>query len=121
MPMNATRSRRWHYARSVAAAAYLFLPVTGLVAYLAGRDARTRWHGLQAIAIGLVWPLGLYFAGLGPSVAVRVVFLVGAVVWLGFLVVTGIGRDPRLPIVGSVLERWAAPTTKDVRRSTSGN
>ena len=104
----------------MAALAYLLLPVTGLVAYLTGRDPRTRWHGLQAIALGLVWPIALYVAAVGPALAVRSVFAVGAVTWIGFLIATAFGADPRLPLVGRGLQRLSVPTTKDERRSTSG-
>ena len=97
----------------MAALAYALLPVTGLVAYLTGRDPRSRAHGLQAIVIGLLWPLSLYVAALGPSVAVQIVFGLWAVVWLGFLVATALGRDPRLPVVGSFLFVVAAEGTKD--------
>jgi uncharacterized membrane protein len=96
----------------MAALAYLLLPVTGLVAYLMGGD-RARAHGLQAIAIGLLWPLSLYAAALGPAVAVQAVFGLWAVVWLAFLVATALGRDPRLPLVGSLLFVVAAQGTKD--------
>lgn len=105
----------------MAAFAYLLLPVTGLVAYLTGRDQRVRMHGLQAIVIGLLWPLCLYAAALGPAVAVQVVFGLGALTWLLFLLLTMFGRDPRLPILGAGLEALAVTGTKDEPRSTSGN
>ena len=101
--------------------AYVLLPVTGLVAYLSGTDARTRFHGLQAIAIGLVWPLLLYAAGLGPAVAVQIVFAGGLLVWFGFLIATVARRDPRLPAVGGMLERLAATGIRDAPRNTSGS
>ena len=101
--------------------AYLLLPVTGLIAYLTGRDRRVRAHGLQAIVIGLGWPVLLYAAALGPPVAVQIAFGVGAMVWLALLVLTMLGRDPRLPVVGSALAALAETSTKDAPRSTSGN
>ena len=105
----------------MAAFAYLLLPVTGLVAFLTGHDARSRFHGLQAIALGLVWPVALYVAALGSASAVQVVFVAGAVVWAAFLVLTILGRDPRLPVLGSYFESLAAVSTKDEPRSTSGS
>ena len=105
----------------MAAFAYLLLPVSGLIAFLTGRDARSRFHGLQAITLGLVWPIVLYAAALGPAVAVQVVFAAGAVVWVAFLVTTMFGRNPRIPALGSYLESLSAVGTKDERRSTSGS
>ena len=105
----------------MASLAYVLLPVTGLVAYLTGTDARTRFHGLQAIAIGLVWPLLLYAAALGPAVAVQIVFVIGLLVWLGFLIATVARRDPRLPGIAGMLERLAATGIRDAPRSTSGS
>ena len=105
----------------MASFAYVLLPVTGLVAYLTGTDARTRFHGLQAIAIGLGWPLLLYAAALGPALVVQIVFAVGLLVWLGFLIGTVARRDPRLPGLGGLLERVAATGIRDVPRSTSGS
>ena len=97
----------------MAALAYLLLPVTGLIAFLTGRNGRVRAHGLQAIVIGLLWPVALYAAALGPPVAVQAVFAVGLLVWLAFLVATALGRDPRLPIVGTRLFELATAGTKD--------
>lgn len=105
----------------MAALAYVLLPVTGLVAYLTGRDRRIRAHGLQAIVIGLLWPSSLYVAALGPAVAVQAAFGLWAVVWLAFLGATALGRDPKLPFVGARLFVLAAEGTKDVPRSTSGS
>ena len=103
----------------MATLAYVGLPLTGLIAYLTGRDRRSRWHGLQAITIGLVWPVALYAASIGPAVAVQVTFVIGALVWLVFLVATMIGRDPRLPGIGHYLEMLAV--SRDARRNTSGS
>jgi uncharacterized membrane protein len=105
----------------MAAFAYILLPVTGLIAYLTGRDQRVRMHGLQAIAIGLLWPLCLYAAGLGPVAAVQGVFVAFTLVWLGFLLLTLLGRDPRLPVLGKRLAEMAGASTKDERRNTSGS
>jgi uncharacterized membrane protein len=105
----------------MAAFAYLLLPVTGLIAYLTGRDQRVRTHGLQAIVVGLVWPICLYVAAFGPPVAVQATFALGAVVWLGLLVLTLLGRDPLLPGIGGPLAALAETSAKDAPRSTSGN
>lgn len=105
----------------MAALAYLLLPVTGLVAYLSGRDPRTRFHGLQAITIGLLWPVALYAASIGPPIGVQVVFVVGFVTWAAFLVATLMGRDPRLPGLGHRLEVLSVGSVRDERRSTSGS
>ena len=105
----------------MAAFAYLLLPVTGLIAYMTGRDQRARTHGLQAIVLGLAWPICLYLAAFGPAVAVQVTFGLGAVVWLGLLVLTLVGRDPLLPVIGGPLAALAETSAKDEPRSTSGN
>jgi len=111
-----------HYAHAVKATlAYVLLPVSGLIAYLGGAEARTRFHGLQAIALGLLIPVALYVAALGPPVLVQVTFAAGMLVWLAFVALTALGRDPRLPFVHSSLERLAAVDVRDVPRSTSGN
>ena len=89
------------------AAAYLLLPVSGLIVYLLGPDRRARFQGLQAIALGLVWPLALYAASaLSPGVT-RAVFALGAVAWLALMLLTAAGKDPRLPLVGRPLMRAA--------------
>ena len=103
----------------MAAFAYLFLPVSGLLAYLTGREPRVRFHGLQAIVLGLLWPVALYAASIGPSVIVQIVFVVGALAWAGFLIATFIGRDPRLPGVAQHLETLATTSFRDVPRNTS--
>jgi uncharacterized membrane protein len=95
------------YDGRVAVLAYLLLPISGLAAYLLGRDARIRFHGLQAIALGLVWALSLYGASALSPRATRVVFGVGAAAWLGLIVAVALGRRARLPLVGRSLERAA--------------
>ncbi len=89
------------------ALAYLFPPVSGLVAYLKGSTARTRRHGLQAIALGAVWPASLYVGSwLSPGVT-QAAFALGALVWLFLLIATAAGRDPRLPGVAALVGRDA--------------
>lgn len=78
-----------------------------MFAYLKGSSARVRFHGLQAVVIGLLWPVALYAASVLSARVTQAVFLIGVVVWLGFLVAALVGRDPRLPVVSRSLVRWA--------------
>ncbi|MDQ3964310.1 MAG: hypothetical protein M3277_10430 [Actinomycetota bacterium] len=87
----------------MAALAYLLLPVTGAFAFLLSRSPRTRTHGLQAIVLGTLWPLALYGASALAAVLTRVVAAAGVLVWLAFLVLTALGRDPKLPFLGGRL------------------
>jgi hypothetical protein len=91
----------------VAALAYVLLPVSGLYAYLKGSSARVRFHGLQAIAIGVTWPAALYGCTYLTPGATQLCALAGAAVWLGFLAATAFGLDPRLPLAGKQLQRAA--------------
>lgn len=91
----------------MAALAYLALPVTGMLAYFSGRTPRTRWHGLQAIVIGALWPALLYVASALDDSLVLPVALAGAVVWLSFLAGAAIGKDPSLPWLGRRLRELA--------------
>jgi uncharacterized membrane protein len=109
-----------NYARSVATFAYLFLPVSGLIVYLGGSSARARFHGLQAIVIGLVWPIALYGGALISPGVTQVVFIVGVLAWLGFSIATLAGLNPRIPYLGRVLERSAAEGIRAAPRNTSG-
>ena len=103
----------------MAALAYLFPPLTGLLAYALGRDERARWHGLQSVAVGFAWPALIYAAfnaggpgaagSLAGAVGTRVTFALGGLIWIGFFVLTVIGRDPRLP-GGRRLRSLAAST-----------
>jgi uncharacterized membrane protein len=96
----------------VAALAYLFPPLSGLVAYLGAASGRVRWHGLQAVLLGVVWPAALYGgAALSPRWA-QAAGLGGAVLWLVFLVGTAAGRDPRWPVLGAWLRQLAASSPK---------
>lgn len=101
----------------MAALAYLLLPLTGLAAIVGARRARVCRHGLQAIVIGLLWPIALYGAdALGPRAA-QVTFVSGAILWLGFMIATATGRDPSLPLVGDALAEVAEAMTEE--RNTS--
>jgi uncharacterized membrane protein len=93
----------------VAALAYVLLPVTGLFAYLKGSSQRARFHGLQAIVIGLAWPVVLYACTYAGPGATQAGFVVGGLVWVGFGVTTAFGLNPRIPVVGATLWRAAAP------------
>ncbi len=91
----------------MAALAYLLLPVTGLVAYFSGATPRVRWHGLQAIVLGALWPALLYLAAAAAESLVLPVALAGAATWLLFLLAAAAGRDPSLPWLGPRLRELA--------------
>lgn len=91
----------------MAAFAYLVLPLTGLIAYFSGSTPRTRWHGLQAIVLGAVWPALLYLASALNESLVLPVAAGGAAVWLLFLAGAALGRDPSLPLFGPKLRELA--------------
>jgi uncharacterized membrane protein len=93
----------------VAAFAYVLLPVSGLIAYLKGATARTRFHGLQAIVFGAVWPVLLFAATWTTPLVTQVVGAAGALLWIALVVTTAVGRDLQLPLVGGSL-RTAAQT-----------
>jgi uncharacterized membrane protein len=81
----------------MAALAYLLPPLTGLLAYSLGSDRRVRFHGLQAVAFGFLWPVTIYGGSLAGPIGTRVTFTLGALIWIGLLVATALGRDPLLP------------------------
>ena len=91
----------------MAVLAYLLPPLTGLAAYLGGSTPRARFHGLQAILFGVVWPALLYAASYVSIGATQAVFGFGVVVWVICLALTALGRDLRIPGVSRVLERAA--------------
>jgi uncharacterized membrane protein len=91
----------------MAAFAYVLLPVTGVVAYFGGRDRRARFHGLQAVTYGSLWPLFLYGASLVSPVVTQIVFAAGLALWLALLIGAARGRDPKIPVIGAHLERLA--------------
>ena len=91
----------------MAALSYLLLPITGLLALAWGSTPRIRFHGLQAILVGLLWALGLYAGAAATPAATKVVFVIGALVWFGLMLATAAGKDPRLPGIGRVLQRAA--------------
>ena len=90
-----------------AALAYLLPPLSGLVAYFTSGSDRIRWHGLQSILLGALWPVALFAAALFSPGATQVVAAVGAIAWIALLVGAGLGRDPTLPGVGGLLRGLA--------------
>ena len=90
------------------ALAYLFPPLSGLIAYFKATTQRGRFHGLQSALFGLLWPLALYAGNALTPGATQVAFFVGAGVWLLLLVITALGKDPCLPGTGNLLRRWTA-------------
>jgi uncharacterized membrane protein len=93
----------------MAALSYLLLPISGLIAYLKGRRARTRFHGLQAILVGLLWPAALLACSAFSPGATQIALLVGALLWLTLLISSAAGADLRLPLLGRAL--WRAAET----------
>ena len=81
----------------MAALAYLLPPLSGLLVYSMGRDQRARFHGLQAVVFGFLWPAAIYVGSLAGPTGTRVVFALGALVWIALIGMTALGRDPRLP------------------------
>lgn len=94
----------------MAALSYLLLPISGLIAYFSGASQRVRFHGLQAILLGLLWPVTLYVASYVSPEVTFIASCIGALVWLVMLLGTAAGRDPRLPLVGRGL--WDAAVTR---------
>jgi len=89
----------------MAAFAYLLGPVTGAIAYFMAADARTRFHGGRAVALGVVWPILLYLAAAVSAALTAALLAVGVALWLVLIVVTATGRDLRLPGDGR-LRAW---------------
>lgn len=92
----------------MAGLAYLLLPISGALAYFNGKLPRTRFHGIQAVILGILWPAALYGASvIGPDVTF-IVAIAGALVWVTLMLVALFGRDLRFPFIGKALERLAA-------------
>jgi hypothetical protein len=89
----------------VAALAYLLPPVSGLVAYFGSGTRRTRFHGLQSVLLGTLWPAALLGGALVSPGVTQAAAAGGLIAWLTFLIGAGLGRDPRWPGVGRRL--WA--------------
>jgi uncharacterized membrane protein len=97
----------------VAALAYVLPPVSGLVAYFAASTVRVRWHGLQAVLLGLLWPAALYAGAAVTPGATQAVAALGTLVWLLFLVGSAVGRDPRWPVAGEWLRHLASSSPRE--------
>lgn len=91
----------------MAALAYLLPPVTGFFAFVLGGSQRMRFHGLQSVIFGVVWPLALYAGSLGPPSVTQLVFFGGVIVWPTLLVGAAVGKDFSLPGVRDPLRRAA--------------
>ena len=89
------------------ALAYLFPPITGLIAYLRGETPRARFHGLQSVLLGVLWPAALYVCSWISPAATRIAFAVAAALWLVALVGTAVGRNPGVPGLRSRLAALA--------------
>jgi uncharacterized membrane protein len=99
----------------MAALAYVLLPVSGLIAYFNGSNARIRWHGLQAITIGVLWPAALYAASSFSVRAVQLVWALGAATWLAVMLAAAFGKDVCLPLLGKFLQKAAVESPRAVR------
>lgn len=89
----------------MAALAYVLLPISGMMAFFSQGSARVRFHGAQAVAFGLVWPLVLYGCSTLSSTATQIAFALGAIVWLMLIATAAAGRDLRLPLLGPLCAR----------------
>ncbi|MDQ3645799.1 MAG: hypothetical protein M3345_02555 [Actinomycetota bacterium] len=96
--------------------AYLLPPLSGLVAYVMGRSRLMRFHGLQSVLFGSVWPTILYACAWITPGATQVAFLLGAITWVALAVAAARGRDAGLPVVSPVLRDLAAtdPLRRDI-------
>ena len=92
------------YAADVAALAYVALPLTGTCVLLLARSGRARFHGAQAIIVGLVWGAALYGASQMSPAVTRAVWGIGGLVWLALLIGTALGKDPVVPGLRGLLE-----------------
>jgi hypothetical protein len=93
---------------------YLFPPLTGLIAFFTGTGERTRWHGLQCVVLGFLWPAGLYAGALVSPAMTQLIGLAGTGVWLTFGFGAAFGRDPSIPLLGPVLRAWAQANPKEL-------
>jgi len=88
---------------SVSALAYLVPPVSGLVALFRGKSARARFHGLQSVAFGALWPAILWSCSFVSPRATQIAFVLGIVLWVLLIGAAAFGRDLRLPFLGRFL------------------
>ncbi|HEX2240286.1 MAG TPA: hypothetical protein VHJ82_03995 [Actinomycetota bacterium] len=94
----------------MSALAYVLPPLSGAVAYLKSSSPTVRFHGLQSVILGVVWPIALYVGSAISRLATNVVFAAGFLVWAVLLVTTARGGAFRLPLVGSLCARLAETT-----------
>ena len=97
----------------MAALAYIFPPLSGLIAYLRGRTDRVRFHGLQSVLLGFLWPASLYLCSLITPGATQIAFVVMAALWLVAIVGTAFGKDPALPKLKGVLVSAASESPRE--------
>jgi uncharacterized membrane protein len=88
----------------VAALAYVLLPVSGLLAYLKGTTPNVRFHGLQAIVLGTVWPLLLYAATWISPAVTQAIFAIGLLTWVVMIATAAVGKGLRLPVIAGWLK-----------------
>jgi hypothetical protein len=67
-----------------------------------------RFHGLQAVLLGLVWPTSLYVCSMISPGATQIAFVVMAALWLIAMVGALLGRDPGIPGIRGLLANAAA-------------
>ena len=91
----------------MAALAYVFPPLSGLAAYFWGSRDRTRWHGLQSVLLGALWPATLTACSMWTPGATQVAFFAGVGIFVVLFVVTLLGRDLLIPGLGRRLRAWA--------------
>jgi hypothetical protein len=92
----------------VAALAYILPPLTGLAAYFGASSVRTRFHGLQSIVLGVLWPAALYGGSLITPGATQAAAALGGATWLWFVIGAATGRDPQWPLAGKWLRAAAS-------------
>ncbi|MDP9225017.1 MAG: hypothetical protein M3P18_14455 [Actinomycetota bacterium] len=95
------------------ALAYVLLPVSGIIAYVKGTTAEVRWHGLQAVVLGAVWPVLLYASTWIDPVVTQVLFGIGLLTWLVLMAGAAFDRGIRLPVVGAWLHAVAETSVLD--------
>lgn len=89
----------------MAGLAYLLLPITGAIAFFAGRTPRIRLHGLQATLLGVLWPAAMYAgARISPGVTQAATVTMG-LIWLVVMASAAAGKDLWLPGLGRLLDR----------------
>ena len=96
----------------MAALAYLLPPLSGLLVYLSAEGERPRWHGLQSVLLGVLWPAALYTGSAVSPGVTQGNAVCGTVVWLLFLGGAASGRDPRWPVAGRWLRELAAESPR---------